>query len=168
MSEVCRIDKIIGLLCYANNEIRSRKKFHKLVYLVQEAGEDFDQDFIYHNFGVFSPSVAHDLDEAEKKGFLTQVVSGQDKGYTICATEKSQKHSNLFVPLLGDNTKRLIDALKNEKPQILEVLSTIVYLSQSHYRGKSIKEKLFELKPKLRDHYPKAFELARKHYRIVT
>lgn len=162
-----RLGMLVGLLCYAGNEIHSRKKLHKLVYLLQEAGENFDQDFIYHNFGVFSPSVAHDLEEAEYTGLLTQEIIGRDNGYTISATEQSEEQAGFYVPLLSENTKRLIDALKDEKPQVLEALSTIVYLSQNHYRGKEIKTKLRELKPKIVAHYSRAFELSRKHYKII-
>ncbi|MCK4791269.1 MAG: hypothetical protein KAV87_46480, partial [Desulfobacteraceae bacterium] len=86
MSIFKRIEKLSALLSAASPErkIESKKKLHKLVYLLQQAGEDFDENFIFYYFGVFSPTLANDLEFAEKAGVIViEEPKGGAWGYTI-------------------------------------------------------------------------------------
>ena len=166
MNIVARTDKLVAMFAYVGGTIQGRKKLHKLIYLLQEMGEDFDQDYTFHNFGVFSPSLANDLDNGVSHHVFSEVEGIDGPGYTIRLEEKFLKHPEGFASLLQENSKKLLNELAEKQPQLLEALSTIVYLSQSYYQGKALKAKLKQLKPNLSKHYSKAFELASEYFNI--
>jgi uncharacterized protein YwgA len=160
-----RIMKIRELVKNAGSGIKSRKKMHKLIYLLQEINEEFDQDYIFHNYGVFSPTLAEDLDFAVEQDFLIQ-------------REKRRNDYQFYIYALGKNkiddlnvdneikNKEVLNKLINKKARLLEVLSTIVYLNRNHYSNEKLKEKLKYLKPNLSDYYEESFSLARELYNI--
>lgn len=156
--------KLVGLVALVDGTIHSRKKLHKMVYLLQELGEDFDQDFTFHNYGVFSPSLARDLDFAGNLGLLHQ--SREENQYIITVERDGtelEEPSNIFS---DDNIVSAANRLQGEPPQFLEVLSTIVYLYRGYYRGNALKKKLMSLKGDLSIHYNGAYQFARELYGI--
>jgi len=166
MSIFERIEKISALLFAASPEgkIESKKKLHKLVYLLQQAGEDFDEDFIFYHFGVFSPTLASDLEFAKNAGQIRiEEPQGDDWGYVIKLSDKSLGMPRIS---LSDNAKDLVQHLADREPQLLETLSTIVYLNQNYYRGSALEQKLRQLKPDLSEHYSEAFKLSRELFQI--
>lgn len=167
MNQIKRISRLHKLVELAGGKIDSRKKLHKLVYLVQFSGEDLDQDFIFHNFGVFSPSLANDLDVAKRGDEKVLDETYNVVGYII-STVPDNDESWLADVDFDKKSVMLIRALAEKEPRLLEVLSTIVYLSDNYYSGVELKRKLKSLKPKLTSFYSEAFELAKKHFRIKT
>jgi uncharacterized protein YwgA len=166
MSIFERIEKLSALLSAASPEgkIESKKKLHKLVYLLQQAGEDFDENFIFYYFGVFSPTLANDLEFAKKAGVITiEEPKGDAWAYTVKLINKELKQEH---GCLSNNSINLINKLVNREPQLLETLSTIVYLNRNYYRGSDLKQKLRELKPDLSEHYTEAFKLSRELFQI--
>ncbi len=166
MSIFERIKKLTALLSAAGPEgkIESKKKFHKLVYLLQEAGEDFDEDFTFYCFGVFSRSLANDLEFAQEIGrIVVEEPQGDNRVYVIkLKAETSINNSEV----LSNEAKQLIRRLASLEPQLLETLSTIVYLNRNYYRGQALKHKLRELKSDLSQHYGEAFKFARELFQI--
>lgn len=163
MNRIDRIEKLRVLLNTVGGNIHSRKKLHKMVYLLQShiQGEDFDQDFIFHYFGVFSPTLARDLDSAtEEKLILEELV---DEEYVISLSTET-----VGAVKLCSRMESLAQQLSRKTPQLLETLSTIVYLSKDYYEGQALKDKLARLKPKLRKYYKDAFKLALSEFGIVA
>ena len=159
-----RIDRLQLLLEEAGGEIWSKKKLHKLVYLLQQAGENFAQDFKYHNFGVFSPTLANDLEFAESTAkIIIEKPQGGAWGYTVRLGEEALRQDR--VPI-SDKARHLIMCLVEREPQFLETLSTIVYLNRNYYHGKALRQKLGELKPDLSQRYDEAFNLAKELFQI--
>lgn len=160
-----RIEKLTSFLANANevHTIDSKKKLHKLIYLLQANGEEFDQDFIFHYYGVFSPTLAQDIDIAQEKD-LVRIKEPNDGqwAYSIRLTESSTPNTEL----ISSTNKALLTKLALEDAQLLEVLSTIVYLFKNYYKGEDLVFKLKELKPKLERYYDRAFELALEHFNI--
>jgi len=166
MSIIERIEKLTALLSAASPEgkIESKKKLHKLVYLLQEVGEDFDESFIFFHFGVFSPTLARDLEFAQEVGqIVVEEPQGDNWAYVIKLKEGTPTNNS---EILSNEAKQLVGKLANLEPQLLETLSTIVYLERNYYSGKSLKQKLHELKPDLSQHYEEAFKLARELFQI--
>lgn len=163
-----RINKLASLLeSVPKRQIKTKKKLHKLVYLLQEAGLDFDHEFKFHHYGVFSPTLAGDLESQaslEVGAVFQQDSSGYDDGYIIGLSEdfESPEEESIESSYLG-----LIESLAGEHPRLLEALSTIVYLDRRYFKGDGLKSSLHELKPKLTSYYEKAYELAEKHYEIT-
>jgi uncharacterized protein len=160
-----RVEKITTLIAESkSHKIESKKKLHKLIYLLQQKGEDFDQDFTFHYFGVFSPSLARDLDIAKKWDFINVIDPDENKSaYTISLTKSGDQ---IAVRNLSETAKSVFAELVEQEPQFLEVLSTIVYLDRNFYRGEDLKIKLKELKPDLERHYTEAFKIANELFNI--
>jgi uncharacterized protein len=159
-----RIRGLKGLFEAAGGELQSRKKIHKLVYLLQELGDDFDQDYTYHHYGVYSPTLASDLDFATEIGVLIQ-ENDPDSGYKYSLNNEATIIKGKSGPLSKPGNDLLL-AMLGENPALLEVFSTIVYLYRNHYSGKELKDKLSELKPKLKGYFDEAYELAHAYYNI--
>ncbi|MCK4626625.1 MAG: hypothetical protein KAV00_15005 [Phycisphaerae bacterium] len=167
MNRFDRHDKLLALVaCAADRKIQSKKKIHKLVYLLQKLGEDFDQDFVFHHYGVFSPSLARELESAERNKRVSIAEPTPDKwGYTIRLVDGAE---GISEELLSKGAKDALALLEACEPQLLEVLSTIVYLDRSFFAGQELRDKLQELKPDLAKHYDEAFKLAAGLYEIRT
>lgn len=164
MNILNRMYKIQWLISKAGGQIETRKKLHKMVYLLQIIGEDFGQDYVYHNYGVFSPTLAYDLDFA-KSNHLVDESFDENKGYTIkigTPFGESSPHK------LGVSNKSvaLISQLARLRPQEIEVISTIVYLSRNYYSGNELKAKLRQLKPSLSKDYETGYRVARSSFGI--
>ncbi len=159
-----RFDKILSLLnSVPDGKIRSKKKLHKLVYLLQQAREDFDQDFTFHYYGVFSPSLARDIDSAKELGLIGIEQHQSGYGYDISLTPAVEVGK---IAELGSRGQGILGDLADKDAQLLEVLSTIVYLDRNFYHGSELKQKLKALKPDLSVHYEEAYGLATKLFAI--
>lgn len=146
-----RLDKITALLKLADGKIESRKKLHKLIYLLQSQGEDFGQGYTYLLYGVYSPTLADDLELAEQLGFLEQ-QSQPGIGFTI-KLKKEIAHS----AQMPDLAKKLLD----KTPRFLEALSTIIYVHHFFCDDKLL-ERCTELKPHLKTEIDEALPYAQK------
>jgi len=150
MNTLERLQKLSDLIAAVGGMVEGRKKLHKLVYLCQAAGTEFSQDFIFHFYGVFSPTLAADLDRAKAWDLLTETES---KGtYVIASTARADAE--------GAEDFTVARKLAGESAKVLEVLSTIVYLQDAGYSGGKLAGKLGELKGHLSSDFARAQELA--------
>ena len=159
-----RADKLYKLVEIVGGRIESRKKLHKLVYLLQEVREDFDQDFVYLHYGVFSHTLASDLGFSVEHGLLHEVKEMPTGGYVITvASEEGFLSEDIDLGHL-----EIVSKLSTESPRFLEVLSTIVYLHTNGYRKTELKTKLKALKSELLtgDTAGKAYEFARELFQV--
>jgi uncharacterized protein YwgA len=160
MNKLLRVEKIETLIKAAGNTVGGRKKLHKLAYLCQEAGTDLGQSFIFHYYGVYSPSLSEDLEIAERWNVISETPNGS--GYQIkLGSEAGKKANGNFHGGL-----KVVGKLALEEPAVLEVLSTIVYLHRHGYKGTKLRAKLLELKGHLKKYFGRSGKLAHKHYRI--
>lgn len=164
MDKLKRMNKLLELLEKSGGIIKTRKRFHKLVYLLQEAGEDFDQDFYYHYFGVYSSTLANDLEFAVS---LKLISESPDESNLIKYELNPEKEKLPFeYDHIGNKGMLLIKKLVNKEPRLLEVLSTIVYLSQNKYLGEDLVTKLNDLKGQHEAFFNDAFQLADELFHI--
>jgi uncharacterized protein YwgA len=161
MNKIERIERIEKCIDIIGGEIVGRKKLHKLIYLLQAKGIDFGQDFIFHFYGVYSPTLSVDLHIAEDLGILIEETSGP--AFKIQLKEENGSGE----AKCGSGTeKELVKFLADQPASVLEVLSTMVYLHQEGFDGERLSAKLNELKKHLEGHFPKAKELAKELYDI--
>ena len=76
MDRLAKLTRLRRLVEEAGGEIEGRKKLHKLVYLCQRANVDLDQSFVFHMYGVYSPSLALDLKSAIQWDLLEETPQG--------------------------------------------------------------------------------------------
>ena len=165
MSSLKRLGKVRSLLEKMGGSIYSRKKLHKLVYLIQNSGENFGYDFVFHHYGVFSPLLARDLEFGCAISMINQDKDDALAGYKIALSEPASDF--IASDNLENTSEDLVESLGQKDPQFLEVLSTIVYLNDNYYQGERLTRKLKELKPDLQKYYNEAYELAEEHYEIT-
>jgi uncharacterized protein YwgA len=156
-----------AILDAAGGSVLGKKKFQKLVYLAQEHGFYLGYDFDYHFHGVFCSELEGDLRIAESFGVVEQEVQEDEYGnpVLISATEVVLEPED--DEEVDEDTKHglgLVAALKDEPARVLEVLSTIVYLSNKGYTGKDLQSELKRLKGHLSAYFQQANDLYAKHY----
>lgn len=161
MEKLQRLEKLAWLVQRVGGSVEGRKKLHKLVYLCQQKGLDLGQDFIFHEYGVYSPGLAEDLQQAATWDVLREepVNTGGMTRYRISLGGE-------FHPVTLENDAPFLPELAQESPSVLEVLGTIVFLKGNGHEGAELRERLRDLKGHLENHFDRAFELAAVHFGI--
>ena len=165
MDKLKRLEKLKDFFDAIGGEIDGRKKIHKIIYLCQKKGIVFGQDFIFHYYGVFSPGLSSDLQQAEQWGIIEekQIEHSWGISYSLKLKEADQ-NENYQEDILKH--KDFITRIAKEKASVLEVLSTIVYLFHEGYSNEDIESKLADLKGHLDNFFPVAKKLAKELYDI--
>ena len=137
MDKLMRLDRLQRLVQAADGQVDGRKKLHKLVYLCQRSGTDLGQAFQFHMYGVYSPSLAQDVDAAASWGLLEEEALA-DGSYEIRLPQDFQP-AQFGSYATGEDGVRTVRELADQPSAILEVLSTIVYLWDLGFRGSALK-----------------------------
>ncbi len=158
IEDYLRILKIIDTV----GELKSRKKIQKIVYLLQQKGLPFNENFSLHHYGPYSPELQIEIDRLTDGGLIKQ--ESIDDSYVFQIEEKGTsflRDKELLIQQLTINkVPDLIEDLNSIEPSyILEMMATIVYFEKSYGKNKDrLKEVLGEVKPKLISHFDKAWE----------
>jgi len=162
MDKLVRLARLSLLIEAAGGQVEGRKKLHKLAYLCQRTGTDLGHGFAFHMYGVYSPSLPHDVEAARAWEYVTETVDPKAGKYDIALGAKG-KHHEQEADSPNPAGLTLVRALAGESAAVLEVLTTIVYLWDAGYREPKLGAKLLELKGHLESLVPRAFELAQRH-----
>ena len=164
LSRLDRLQRLVEAAGGADGTVDGRKKLHKLVYLCQRSGTDLGQAFQFHMYGVYSPSLAQDVDAATAWGLLEEKLSaGGSYEIRLLSDPQSAKLGPPVSDMLGLDTVR---TLANESSATLEVLSTIVYLWDLDLRGEDLRIPLRDLKGHLESLFNSSFDSAAQHFGI--
>lgn len=163
MDKLARLARIQQLIEECGGTIDGRKKLHKLAYLCQRAGTDLDQVFKFHYYGVFSPSLAQDVETATDWHLIDEEPSSE--GFHLSL---GKEHLPDLYRVAGQETVGLEVAkeLTGQAPQMLEALTTILYLYDQGYEPARLYEKLVELKPHLSRFFPRAYGLTERYFNL--
>lgn len=164
MDKVERLEKLELFFQWVGGEIAGRKRLHKLIYLSQELGFDFGQEFIFHYYGVYSPSLSRDLGLAQLWNLIEESDVERDFGveYNYKLVENNSIESNGY----NEEIKNKIILLAQQPATVLEVLSTIIFLDRKGYSKVKIVEKLGELKGHLQHCFGNAFQFAKDIFNL--
>lgn len=160
MDRLLRLEKLKSFFSACGKEISGRKKIHKLVYLTQALGVNMGQEFIFHYYGVYSPSLSGDLQQAKNWDILTENRVGTLYKYKL--KEGMEKPGDETI----QEKREIINELARKTPAVLEVLSTMVYLHRMDYPKEEIKNKITELKGHLSSFFSEATGMAHKYFDI--
>ncbi len=127
-------------------KVRSMKKIHKLIYLLQTTSEDFGYRFYFHNYGVYSAMLARDIEQWKLNGDL--VVDEDALG--IMTISLSNPEGVSAGESLNAPSIELCKWLGKKKPVELEALSTIVYLRNRSFDSQKRRAEFELLKPHLK------------------
>lgn len=154
---------IIGQLLEAVGAVEGRKKFQKLVHILQHLGlipSHFR--FGYLHYGPYSEGLDVELRTFGEEGLIQedQIESGPYKAYRFTAKPELTR----LVKKLGDKKPlphvELAKELNEKTSQELEALSTILYLKSSGKEGEELKNTFCELKPKFAAHFDQRLKAA--------
>ena len=164
MDKLSRLGLLQRLVEAAGGTVDRREKLHKLVYLCQRSGTDLGQAFQFHMYGVYSPSLAQDVDAATAWGLLEEKPSAEG-AYEIQLLSDSQP-AELGPHVADMPILDTVRTLADEPSATLEVLSTIVYLWGLDLRGEDLRTSLHVVKGHLESSFNPAFDLAAQHFDI--
>lgn len=131
-----------------------KKAFQKLVYLLQELeGIPTGYSFRFFTYGPFSDDLAYTLDVIESMGGLQVVYDPKMNGYQISPGEKADNiamRGRIFLDRHRAKLDRLIERFGGRTAKELELIATVVYLSNAHegIEDEALVEGVIELKPK--------------------
>jgi uncharacterized protein YwgA len=133
-------------------EIHGRKKLQKMVYLLQEAGCPFKEEFDYHLFGPYSEELATKVDEMKFLGLLDEKPGATVSGYTqyiyslsAAAKQYIKEHEDSFrLPL---HFQQLAKELARYDARTLELMATLRFLKKMNYSDAEAAECVKRLKP---------------------
>lgn len=154
-----RLEKLQQLVQASGGIIEGSKKLQKLAYICQQAGEPLGHSFVFHHYGVFSGSLAGDVQTGYSMGLLD--LRGGTSTVVIRFPEQAPRPE---VP--QTRGFKLVERLKDEEARLLEVLTTILYLSNNGYSGTDLMEKLQALKGQHAQFFTTAQKLAREEFNI--
>lgn len=140
--------KLLGTV----GEIHGRKKLQKMVYLLQEAGCPFKEEFDYHLFGPYSEELATKVDEMKFLGLLDEKPGATASGYKqyiYSLSEESKRYmkdpkNNFRLPL---HFEQLAKELARYDARTLELMATLRFLRKMNYSDAEAAEYVKRLKP---------------------
>ena len=145
----------LGTLLLHLNGVEGRKKFQKLVYILQAAGAPFPERFELSLFGAYSSELKAELDAMKAEQLLDEVFSA-GWIYPFYTLKPGAALRPLFEELEIKETGTwlsLAERLNRESASTLEGVSTILYLRQRNWQDTSLKERFVALKPHLAARY---------------
>lgn len=146
--------QIAQLLCVLKR-VEGRKKMQKLVHILQELGHPFTERFDYSYYGMYSQQLRSELDvlEAEKLIVEEAKTNGLGDTYTFKSTPELEKFLEEVEADTEPKWKKLAESLNSLSAQILEGVSTILFLRRGGLKGDELKTRLLVLKPHLKSVY---------------
>jgi uncharacterized protein YwgA len=154
-----RLEKIKMLLAAAGSIVTNRKKLQKLAYICQSAGEPLGQSFVFHHYGVYSPSLADDIRAAAAMGIVDELDGAGSVVTKLKVKANLDSSSKGFA---------LVEQLKDKEARVLEVLTTILYLNSHGYKGNELNSKLNALKGQHSSFFSEAYQLSKENFNIAS
>jgi uncharacterized protein YwgA len=130
--------------------IEGRKKMQKTVHILKELGAPFQERFEYSYYGMYSAQLKGELDALEKEDLVKESESfGANKTFVI---ESTSKVGQLLQEVGLAEPPPWIDVasqLNKLSAQVLEGISTILFLRRTESDAVVIRKRLLSLKPHL-------------------
>ena len=155
MRPTLQIAHLLGILrC-----VSGRKKFQKMVHILQELGHPFPQRFEYSYYGMYSQQLRNELDALCDDDLIREAKGSTGFGDPTYSFEATSKLETILKEVgLEEKTKwsKLAQRLNDLDAQSLEAISTILFLRRRGLTGDELKNRVLSLKPHLKTIYPDA------------
>jgi uncharacterized protein YwgA len=144
----------IGLLLKEVEAIDSRKKFQKIVHILQVMGAPFPESYDFHHYGAYSAELRRELDAFKSEELISEIeIPGPFTSYTVKPTGKLMELLGKLPPSGDEAWLAWASDLNRKSPTELEGISTLLYLHQRVWPKASWSGKFAELKPHLAANY---------------
>lgn len=127
MNPALQIAQLLGLL----ERVDGRKKFQKLVHILQELGYPFNERFEYSYYGMYSAQLRGELDSLSADSLIVEKPTTNQFGNPAYSFEKTNQLDALLEEVCVEKDpawSAAAKALNSFQPQMLEGISTILYL----------------------------------------
>lgn len=129
----------------AVGELRGAKKLHKILYLAQVLGYGVNEDFVWHWYGPYSPSIALKIEDLVNTGALEE---SRAKAHYETRSFQLTPEGQQLIEVFGkegqqeDALRDLVATLYGKwSARRLELIASIMYLQRSgRTRGAAIRE----------------------------
>jgi len=155
---------IIGQLLETVGTVEGRKKFQKLVHILQHFGVPFRFRFGYLHYGPYSSELDAQLESFETEGLIKEepVAAGKYQAYHFSAQEKLSSLVKKLTPDASLPLAELAQDLNAKSSSELEAVSTIYYLQDGGKRGSELKAAFCSLKPQYASVFDKRLKMAKE------
>ncbi|MGD9693280.1 MAG: YwgA family protein [Phycisphaerales bacterium] len=137
--------------------IDGRKKFQKLVHILQECGYPFREQFSFHLFGPYSSDLKREIDTLEGELLAeTAEESNEITRYVYHLTEAAKTLLAQRADAQSAAWKDLAQSLNARSALDLEAISTLLFLKKRGYEGQRLQTRFGELKPNLATQFERA------------
>jgi len=157
MNPALRIAQLLRLL----ERVDGRKKFQKLVHILQELGYPFHERFEYSYYGMYSPQLRGEVDSLAADKLIRERENINQFGNPAFTFEKTEQLDVLMDEVGVEKEPDWSTAAKKLNtlsPQMLEGISTILYLRRCGLEGEPLKQRLLSLKPHLAEIEAQCFQ----------
>lgn len=138
----------------SHGPVTGRKKFQKIVHLLQTQRAAIPFQFTYHHYGPYAPALQETLDRLVESHMVEEVhTSG---GFVYRLTEDGEG----FLKRLEQDgyhlafDEKLFSTLVGKPATFLEVLSTYAYFREQGLSAEQARQKVQLLKAHLSEHLP--------------
>lgn len=129
-------------------DIKGRKKFQKIVHLLEHKGMEPLYRFKYYHYGPYSSDLQLEIDLLVRRKLVAEDI--ENGAYTYKITETGREFK---AQVAGFNEvsfdKGLLAKLNEKDASFLELLSTYAYLLDFGDSEEKARDKALELKPRL-------------------
>lgn len=140
--------EVLTLLDFVGGSVVGRKKLQKLVYLAQQKGWPFPEQYRYYLYGPFSEQLANEIEEMKAFGFVTEEKSGY--GAALCCS-LTQQGKELIGKVAGQplpvGIEDLVVELSQRDARILELMATALFLLKHGHPKNGVSDTIRNLKP---------------------
>lgn len=144
----------IGLLLKKVEAIETRKKFQKIVHILQVMDAPFPESYDFHHYGAYSAELRRELDAFKAEDLIIEPEnSGQFVSFTVKPTQKLLGLLDMLQLTEEPEWLSWAAELNRKSPRELEGISTLLYLHQRLWPKTSWRGKFTELKSHLAGEY---------------
>ena len=151
--------KRIATLLKLSENINGKIDFHKIVYIMQNNGVDFDLNFTLNVFGPYSIDLNYEIETLINQNIIVK-ENNPNSNVETCYKLNNEKEIFAHDELLeSKQIKDIVSFLKDGvDSDELELIATMYYLKNSDYNDDMIRLKLETLKENIFSKYEAAYE----------
>jgi uncharacterized protein YwgA len=153
--------EMVGRLITQVGAVNGHKRLQKAIYLLQQMGAPFTEEFEYGIYGPFSRTLEREVEVLVGAGLVTETRSSTGEYVYRPGKNLDDFVASARLPQGLDNrdTVAKVKRLMGEDVRVLEVASTWLFLLRNGYDETSLDDEVRSRKPHLRNHLADAKKL---------
>ncbi|MBI2925547.1 MAG: hypothetical protein HYY24_07575 [Verrucomicrobia bacterium] len=137
-------------------QVEGRKKLHKVVHILQELGWPFPERFDYSYYGMYSRELRAEVDSLVQDKLIKEKANPNMAGertYTFESTPELEEFLDSLRVEKQPPWVALARQLNGLHTQVLEGISTVLFLRSRGLHGEDLQRRFGALKPHLKGNF---------------